>query len=81
VAQDGDRCHPLSAVYRTCVLRRADNLLAQGELSLMSLVERCDARRAPIELLTDVDPKLSSLANCNTLDDYEQALRASGVSA
>jgi molybdopterin-guanine dinucleotide biosynthesis protein A len=79
VAQDGERCHPLSAVYRTSVLQQAGQLLALGERSLMSLVERCDARRAPIERLRDVDPELSSLVNCNTLDGYKRALGAAGI--
>jgi molybdenum cofactor guanylyltransferase len=81
VAQDGDRCYPLSAVYRTRVLQGAADILAHGESSLMSLVERCDARRVLVCLLTEVDPELSSLASCNTRDDYERVLGASGVLA
>jgi molybdopterin-guanine dinucleotide biosynthesis protein A len=80
VAEDEDWCHPLSAVYRTSVLQQADQLLAEGERSLMSLVERCDARKMPIELLRDGDPELSSLIGCNTLDDYKRALGAAGIS-
>jgi molybdenum cofactor guanylyltransferase len=81
VAQDGDRCCPLSAVYRTCVLQGAANLLARGGSSLMSLVERCNARKVLVSLLTDVDPELSSLACCNTPVEYERAFGASGFSA
>jgi molybdopterin-guanine dinucleotide biosynthesis protein A len=81
IAQDGDRCHPLSAVYRTCVRQGAASLLAQGGSSLMSLVERCDTRKVLVSLLTEVDPELLSLASCNAPDDYERALAASGVSA
>jgi molybdenum cofactor guanylyltransferase len=81
VAQNGDRCYPLTAVYRTCVLQRTADLLGQGESSLMSLVERCDTHKVRISVLTEVDPELSSLASCNAPAEYERALAASGVSA
>jgi molybdenum cofactor guanylyltransferase len=78
VAQDGGRCHPLCAVYRARVLLVAESLLAAGERSLVSLVERCDTLRVPVEELRRADPNLWSLENCNTPEDYERALRASG---
>lgn len=78
---DGERFHPLSAVYRTDVLRTVEAILATGERSLVSLVEHCDTHRVPLGELRDVDPKLSSLENCNTLVDYQRALRTLGILA
>jgi molybdenum cofactor guanylyltransferase len=81
VPHDGGRIHPLAAVYRTKVLGHAESLLASGERSLVSLIERCRARQVDGDSLRDVDPNRSSLANCNTRDDYQRALIASGIPA
>ncbi len=78
---DGERFHPLSAVYRTDVRRTVEALLASGERSLVSLVEHCDTHRVPLGELRDVDPSLASLENCNTLVDYQRALRTLGFQA
>ena len=72
---DGQRWHPLAAVYRTNVLPRIDSLLAAGERSLVALLESSRTRRVPIDDLRDVDPQLASLTACNTPDDYRNALR------
>jgi molybdenum cofactor guanylyltransferase len=73
---DGERFHPLSAVYRTSLAPLAASLLASGERRLRALVERCDTRRVATDEVRDVDPQLSSLENCNTDDEYQQLLRA-----
>jgi molybdopterin-guanine dinucleotide biosynthesis protein A len=78
VPHDGERYHPLAAVYRTSVRSYAESLLAAGERSLVSLIERCRSRTVPLDALRDIDPNLSSLANCNTPDDYQLALLACG---
>ena len=81
VAQDEDR-EP--SPFRPCIeqacYNRRINSWPKARRSLMSLLERCDAWKVPIERLTDVDPTLSSLFNCNTLDEYERALRTAGIS-
>jgi molybdenum cofactor guanylyltransferase len=81
VPHDGERYHPLAGVYRSSVLSLVESLLASGERSLMSLVERCNAHKVDGNTLRDVDPSLHSLANCNTLEDYQRALAASGFLA
>ena len=75
---DGQRFHPLAAVYRRDVLPIAESLLAAGERSLMSLVDRCDTLRVPVDEIRAVDPALGSLENCNTEPDYRAALRTLG---
>ncbi len=70
---DGERWHPLSAVYRTNLLRQIESLLAAGKRSLVAVLETADTRRVPTEELRDVDPQLNSLLACNTPADYEAA--------
>jgi molybdopterin-guanine dinucleotide biosynthesis protein A len=77
---DGQYVHPLAAVYRPSVLPLVKSLLSAGERSLMSLIERAHTLRVDADLLRDVDPDLSSLANCNAPDDYRRALVAAGFS-
>ena len=81
VPDDGHYVHPLAAVYRTSVLPIVESLLASGERSLMSVIERCQTARVDSDSLRDIDPELSSLANCNTPEDYHRALAAAGFPA
>jgi molybdopterin-guanine dinucleotide biosynthesis protein A len=74
-AFDGERLHPLGAVYRPDVLPKAEALLAAGERSLVALLTACDTYRVPVDQLREVDPELQSLAACNSADEYAQALR------
>lgn len=71
---DGQRFHPLAAVYRADVLPIVESLLAAGERRLSALVERVDTRRVEPSELSDLDPKLASLANCNTVEEYQRLL-------
>jgi molybdopterin-guanine dinucleotide biosynthesis protein A len=71
---DGERSHPLAAVYRTDVLPVALSLLKAGERSLVSLLDRCNTRRVSVDALKDADPELTSLASCNTPADYRRLL-------
>jgi molybdopterin-guanine dinucleotide biosynthesis protein A len=75
---DGERWHPLTAVYRTNLLSQIESLLAADKRSLVELLETADTRRVPIEDLRDVDPQLMSLLVCNTPTDYQAALRHAG---
>ncbi|MBN2477454.1 MAG: molybdenum cofactor guanylyltransferase [Pirellulales bacterium] len=72
---------PLSAVYRTTVLARAETLLAAGRLRPAFLFEQCRVRRVTVEELTAVDPELQSLANVNSPGDYAAALQRAGFPA
>jgi molybdopterin-guanine dinucleotide biosynthesis protein A len=76
---DGERFHPLTAVYCTDVLPIAESLLAVGERSLQTLLERCDLCRVPIDDLRDVDPELASLRGCNSPEEYRLLLKQIGV--
>jgi len=71
---DGERCHPLAAVYRADVLPIVASLLAAGERSLMALVDRCDTVRVSTDNLRDVDPTLATLCACNTPKEYRLLL-------
>jgi molybdopterin-guanine dinucleotide biosynthesis protein A len=70
---------PLSAVYRLSVLPHAEALLAAERRRPVFLYEQVRARRLSAEELRDVDPELLSLANTNTPEDYQSALRRAGL--
>jgi molybdopterin-guanine dinucleotide biosynthesis protein A len=70
---------PLSAVYRLSVLPHAEALLAAERRRPVFLYEQVRARRLSDEELRDVDPELLSLANTNTPEDYQAALRRAGL--
>jgi molybdopterin-guanine dinucleotide biosynthesis protein A len=68
-----------SAVYGREVLPVARGLLAARRLRPFFLLEAFPARIVePAELL-DVDPDLASFRNCNTPEEYGQALAAAGL--
>jgi molybdopterin-guanine dinucleotide biosynthesis protein A len=75
---DGQRWHPLPAVYRTDICPHVESLLRSGERSLVALLNSVDTRRVPTAELKDVDPQLTSLIACNSPADYESALRLGG---
>jgi molybdenum cofactor guanylyltransferase len=75
---DGKRFHPLTAVYRVDVLSACESLLAAGERSLASLIERCRTLRVPADSLRDVDPELASFVGCNTDEEYRRLLAVAG---
>ena len=70
--------HPLSAVYRRATLPHVEDLLAHERLRPVFLFERVNTRRvAPSEISSD--PRLQTLRNLNTPEDYEQALADAGL--
>ena len=73
--------HPLSAVYRRPVREHVEALLAQDRLRPFFLFERCDTRNVMADELTDVDPRLLTLRNLNTPEDYLAALAEAGFTA
>jgi molybdopterin-guanine dinucleotide biosynthesis protein A len=72
------RLHPLGAVYRTSVLPHVERLLAADRLRPVFLLERVPHVIVAESLLRRVDPGLDSLANLNTPEAYEQAVRRLG---
>ncbi len=71
----GDHHHSLAAVYRSDVAEVVDRLLAQDRLRSSLLLEEVPTRVVEAHELTDVDPRLESLRNVNTPEEYEAAIR------
>jgi len=75
----GDRPEPLTAIYRTHLRGRVEGLLAAGQLRPAALFELVSIRRVLPEELADVDPRLDSLFNVNTPEEYRAALERAGL--
>ena len=76
--------HALSAVYARSVRRPIATLLDAGRLRLSGVLERVNTLVAEEELLLadpalrTADPRLDSLRNMNTPEEYASALRDAG---
>ena len=79
--EEGDRRHPLAAVYRVSVWPKAEGLLNEGHLRLGMLLDLCRTRGVPVHELRSVDATLQSLRNVNTPEDYADLLNRAGVPA
>lgn len=79
VVREDRHFHPLAAVYRTRLAETARRLIAEDRLRPFFLVENSNARIIEAEQLGDVDPRLDSLRNTNTPEEYESALRDAGL--
>lgn len=79
VPADAERLYPLAAVYATESLPKLRNAVEAGERSLHRAIRGgyADVREVDLEELRAVDPKLDSLVNCNTCEDYEAAIARS----
>jgi molybdopterin-guanine dinucleotide biosynthesis protein A len=76
---DGDRHHPLAAVYRPAVLPRAEELLKSGQFSPQALFDAAHTRKVPLDELRDVDSELHTLKNLNREEAYREALEIAGL--
>ncbi len=72
---DDEYHHPLSAVYSTRVIDPIADLLSKNRRRPIFLLESTNALEVPVEELRRVDPKLDSLKNINTHEQYEAALK------
>jgi len=72
--------HPLSAVYRRRVLAQIEALLAADRLRPVFLFDAVKTRRVQPSEVTAADPRLLTLKNLNTRDEYRQALAIAGLS-
>lgn len=72
--------HPLSAVYRRATLPHVESLLAQDRLRPIFLFDAVRTRRVKPEEMVVADPKLQTLRNLNTREDYLAALADAGLS-
>jgi len=64
------RPHPMAAVYRVGLLDLVRELLAAGDRRPAFLFERTRTRRVEADELTGADPRLDSLRNVNTPEEY-----------
>jgi molybdopterin-guanine dinucleotide biosynthesis protein A len=71
--------HPLSAVYRRRLLPRVESLLAADRLRPVFLFDAVRTRRVRTEEMLSVDPRLRTLRNLNTPEDYQAALTEAGL--
>lgn len=74
-----EKHHPLAAVYRTTVLSTIDRLLATDRLRPFFLFQEVPTRVIEATELDVADPELQSLRNVNTPEEYQTALRLSGL--
>lgn len=72
---DGQFHHPLAAVYHTSILPIVQSLLDADELRPRALFARVATAYVPVDLLRSVDPKLATLMNLNTPEEYQAALQ------
>lgn len=77
-AKDGEFAHPLSAVYRTTVLRKIEELLAADQLRPLFLLKQINTRFVPVKEMRSVDPELQTLRNLNRPEDYLAAVKEAG---
>lgn len=68
--------HPLAAVYRIEVLEAVRDLLAREKRRPFFLFERRRTRLVTAAELQAADPRLDSLKNFNTPDEYESLVRS-----
>jgi molybdopterin-guanine dinucleotide biosynthesis protein A len=66
----GGKCQPLCAIYRASTVEVIEQLLGEGQRSVMSLLERIAIREVFEDELRAIDPELRSFRNLNTPDDY-----------
>ena len=71
--------HPLSAVYRRRTLPHIESLLAANRLRPVFLFDAVRTRRVQAAELASVDPRLLTLRNLNTRQDYLDALSSAGL--
>lgn len=81
VPNDGNYDHVLAAAYRPKLASTARELLESGQRRPLRLIEAVRSIRIPIDDLRIVDPKLDSLRNANTPEEYRQILHLAGLSA
>jgi len=67
--------HPMAAVYRTGIVDKVNELLANNRLRPVFLFETVSTRIVEAKELVDIDPSLLSLRNLNTPSDYEEAVK------
>jgi molybdenum cofactor guanylyltransferase len=75
---DQGRFYPLAAAYRPTILPHIERMIAAKQLRASDLFGEINALHVPVEELRNVDPRLASLWNVNSEEDYVAALEAAG---
>lgn len=78
VPRVNDRDYPLTAVYSTGLAPRIEALLAAGQRRAAAVAESAHTRWVTAADLKIVDPRLGSLRNINTPQEYATALSEGG---
>jgi molybdopterin-guanine dinucleotide biosynthesis protein A len=73
--------HPLSAVYCRSTIHHVEALLEQNRLRPAYLFETVRTRRVTRVEVEEADPRLLTLRNVNTPDDYREALELAGLAS
>lgn len=69
-----ERWQPLTAIYRTRLLPRVNQLLQRGRRRMTDLLEAIAVRELGEDELRQVDRELRSFRHCNTPEEYESLL-------
>ena len=76
----GEYYHPLAALYRRATVLPAVRELLKGDrMRPVYLVDAVKTRVILADEMRDIDPELATLRNLNTPEDYQQALRETGL--
>lgn len=68
---DGQHVHCLAGAYRVTLAEPIERLLQAGERRPRALLEQVAAVKIPVDELRPVDPRLESLRNINTPEEYQ----------
>jgi molybdopterin-guanine dinucleotide biosynthesis protein A len=75
VPDEDGMLHPLCAIYRLSCLPEIDAMLQHGIDAPRAFANAAQTRRVANATLRRADPELRCLRACNTMADYEAALR------
>ena len=70
----GSHRYGMTAIYETGLHRLIESMMAHGERKVRAITDACETKLLPIEDLQQVDPRLDSLINVNTVEDYQRLL-------
>ncbi len=77
---DGSRVYGMTAIYKTAMHSKIDEIYASGASRRVSALQAIlGARCVRIEDLKIVDPELASFENVNTVEQYTDLLKRSGL--
>jgi molybdopterin-guanine dinucleotide biosynthesis protein A len=75
VPDEDGMLHPLCAIYRLSCLPEIDAMLQHGIDAPRAFANAAQTQRVATATLRQADPELRCLRACNTMADYEAALR------